>query len=400
MSTGALRATRLVTAAGALPKRGADLSRPAVVEDACVAWRDGVVTYAGPSDGHEDASLEMVRGTIVPGFVDCHTHLPFIGWRSVEFAERLAGRTYRDLHGEGGIFCSARLFNAASDDEVLGFCRPLLAEMLRHGTTTVELKTGYGLSIESELRQARLARRLAEEAFQSCTVTLLACHAVPEGETRESWVEKACNELIPAAAAEGLVDAVDIYVEEIAFSLDDLRAVARAAGEAGVPLRCHVEQLSGMGASDEAVRLGAATVDHLNHIDEIAVEAIASSDAIAVLLPASTLMLQSSSPQVGALLSHGAAVAVATDFNPGTSPVLSMPEAIAFGCILYGLSPTEALIAATANAACALGLGDKVGTLEVGKRADFVLLEGDASDIPYRPGHNPVVATYIGGHSF
>src|SRR5207248_10427399 len=156
-----------------------------------------------------------VAGAVVPGFVDCHAHLPFFGWRADEFEARLAGRTYRDLHGSGGIYRSARLLAAAADDEVIEFCRPQAAEMLANGTTAIELKTGYGLSVEAELRQARLARRLAEEIAQTCTVTLLACHAVPASMERETWIEAACSELIPQAAAEDLADAVDVYVEDI-----------------------------------------------------------------------------------------------------------------------------------------------------------------------------------------
>ena len=177
----------------------------------------------------------MVRGcTIAPGFVDCHTHLPFAGWRADEFEARLSGVSYRELHGEGGIYRSARMLAEASDDEVLAFCRSLVQEMADHGTTALELKTGYGLSVEAELRQARLARRLAE-APQTCSVTLLACHAVPEGMERADWVRAVCDELIPEAVREGLVDAVDVYVEDIAFSLDDLGEVARCASQVGLP---------------------------------------------------------------------------------------------------------------------------------------------------------------------
>ena len=203
---------------------------------------------------------------LTPGFVDCHVHLPFFGWRADEFEARLRGVSYAELHGaEGGIFRSSRLLNAASDDEVIAFCRPLLADMLRHGTTALELKTGYGLGLEAELRQARLARRLAAEAEQTCTVTLLACHAVPEGVTLGDWVRTACRELIPSAASEGLADAIDIYVEDIAFSIEDLDAVAEAAAEAGLPLRVHADQLGPTGATTAAVLRGARSADHLNH---------------------------------------------------------------------------------------------------------------------------------------
>ena len=399
---GAAVAAALATASGPLPARGAAATASVLDEPAGVAWEDGILTYVGPAGGLPlPASIGTPdRGLLVPGFVDCHVHLPFIGWRADQFEARLAGASYRDLHGEeGGIFRSSRLLAAASDDDVLAFCLPLTREMAAHGTTAMELKTGYGLSVEAELRQARLARALASAAPQTCSVTLLACHAVPEAVDRADWVRAACDELIPAAAAEELVDQVDIYVEDIAFSLDDLAAVAAAAARVGLPLRVHADQLGASGAAEAAVALGARSADHLNHLSPAGVEALGDSDTtVAVLLPASSFMLGSQAPPVDALRRAGAALAVGTDFNPGTSPVSSMPEAIAFSCTSYGLRPTEALTAATANPAFVLGMDHRLGTLEVGKRADVLLLEDRRfAHVPYRPGHDPVVATLVGG---
>jgi imidazolonepropionase len=394
-ASGAVAASNL--AGFGVPDGGAarELGRPGAV-----AWEDGVLTYVGDADGLTGVEPEWFEGcTIAPGFVDCHTHLPFVGWRADEFEARLSGATYRDLHGSGGISRSARLLAEASDDEVLAFCRPLVREMADHGTTALELKTGYGLSVEAELRQARLARRLAEEAPQTCTVTLLACHAVPQGMDRADWVRAACEELIPAASGEGLADAVDVYVEDIAFSLENLHAVAEAAAAYGLPLRCHADQLGPSGAAEEAVRLGARSADHLNNVSASGVAALGAAAATAaVLLPTSTLFLRSAPPDVRALLSAGAVVAIATDCNPGTSPVTSMPEAIATACSLYAMTPLEALAAATANAAWVLGLEASHGTLAPGRAADLVVLDGDAfRHVPYRPGHDPVLHTYVGG---
>ncbi len=401
-SRGAAVAAALATASGPLPARGAAATASMLDEPAGVAWEDGLLTYVGPAGGLPwPASIGTPdRGLLVPGFVDCHVHLPFIGWRADEFEARLAGASYRDLHGEeGGIFRSSRLLAAASDDDVMAFCVPLAREMAAHGTTAMELKTGYGLSVEAELRQARLARALAAAAPQTCSVTLLACHAVPEKVDRADWVRAACDELIPAAAAEELVDQVDIYVEDIAFSLDDLTAVAAAAARVGLPLRVHADQLGPSGATEAAVALGARSADHLNHLSLAGVEALGDADGtVAVLLPASSFMLGAQSPPVDALRRAGAALAVGTDFNPGTSPVSSMPEAIAFACTSYGLRPMEALTAATANPAFVLGMDERLGTLEVGKRADVLLLEDRRfAHVPYRPGHDPVVATLVGG---
>ena len=402
MARGAAVAATLATAVGPLPLRGTSAAA-ATFSPGAVAWDDdGIVTFVGDADDLPSEPVTLGRvdeGTIVPGFVDCHVHLPFIGWRADEFEARLAGMSYRDLHGqEGGIYRSARMLAEAENDEVLAFSKALTAEMAAYGTTATELKTGYGLSIEGELRQLRLARRLAEAAPQTCRVTLLACHAVPDGMSREDWVRAACDELIPAAATEGLADAVDIYVEDIAFSLKDLERVAGAASAAGLPLRVHADQLGGSGAAEAAAALGARSADHLNHVSADGVAALGSGHTAAVLLPASTFTLRAPPAPVASLRDAGAALAIATDLNPGTSPVCSMPETIAFACSLYGMTPLEALTAATANPAWVLGLDDRLGTLEPGKRADLVLLDGPTfAHVPYRPGHDPVVATLIGG---
>ncbi len=367
-----------------------------------VAWDDdGMIAYVGAVDGFpwEPTLGSPDRGCIVPGFVDCHTHLPFVGWRADEFEARLRGVSYRELHGgDGGIFRSARMLAEASDDEVLEFSRTLLDEMLGHGSTALELKTGYGLSVEQELRAARLARRLADEAVQTCTVTLLAAHAVPAGMAREDWVRAACTELIPEVAGGGLADAVDVYVEDIAFSLDDLEVIAAAASDAGLALRVHADQLGDSGAAAAAARLGARSADHLNHCSPEGVAALAAGETVAGLLPASTFFLRGTPAPAAALRAAGVPIALASDANPGTSPVVSMPEVIAMAAGVYEVPPLEALTATTLNPAWVLGLADRLGTLEVGKRADLVLLEeASFAQVPYRPGHDPVVATIVGG---
>ncbi|HVM10871.1 MAG TPA: imidazolonepropionase [Actinomycetota bacterium] len=390
-----------MTSSGALAAPVVETGVPgtAAIQHAVVAWEAGRITYVGPRDGYPGEVPFEAAGLVVPGFVDCHTHLPFVGWRDDEYEARLAGATYRDLHGRGGgIARSARMLAEASDEEVLAFSRGLTDEMLEHGTTAFEMKTGYGLSVEAELRQARLARRLAEEIPQTVTVTLLAGHAVPEGSSREAWVERATNELIPRAAAEGLVDAVDVYVEDIAFTVEDLRRVAEAAAVAGLPVRCHAEQLGRTGAAEAAAELGARSADHLNHLDAAGIEALARTATTAVLLPASTLLLRAEPPPVAELVAREAEIALASDLNPGTSPVLSMPEVLALGGALYGLAPERMLPAVTATPARVLGLDDRLGTIEVGKRADLLVLDTlGFGSVPYRPGHNPVRRVVVGG---
>ena len=379
------------------PRRRGGLPAPPPIRDAVIAFRDGAIAYAGPASGWEGDVDERVEGAVVPGFVDCHTHLPFVGWRSDEHAARIAGRTYLDLHGEGGIYRSARMFAEASDEEVLAFSEALAREALRGGTTSLELKTGYGLSVEGELRQARLARELAGRIPQRAVVTLLACHAVPDGWERGEWVDAVCAELIPAAAAEGLADAVDVYVEDIAFSTADLERVAEAARGAGLPLRCHAEQLGHTGAAEVAAGLGARSADHLNHLSPAGVRALGAGRTGAVLLPASTLFLGATPPDTEELLAS-AAIALATDLNPGTSPTASMAHVIATAAALYRIPAGHALTAATINAAWVLGLDAEAGSLEAGKRADLVVLDApEFAMVPYRPGHHPVAAVYVAG---
>jgi imidazolonepropionase len=229
-------------------------------------------------------------------------------------------------------------------------------------------------------------------------VTLLACHAVPEGRTREEWVDQVCADLIPAASSEGLVDAVDVYVEDIAFTVQDLARVADAARRYGLPLRVHADQLGPSGAAEAAVAERARSADHLNHVGPEGIASLAAGETAAVLLPVSTLFLQAPPPPVAELVAGGAAIALATDLNPGTSPCLSMPEVISVAASLYRLPTRTSIAATTLNSAWVLGLETEHGSLEVGKRADFLVLdEPEPAMIPYRPGHNPVAETWIGG---
>jgi imidazolonepropionase len=404
VTRGSLVSPALVTVGGeAPPLRGPSLRAIEALRPGALAWDRGLIAYVGSEQGlaqagFDDVEPTRVGGAVVPGFVDCHTHMPFFGWRADEFEARVSGATYRDLHGGGGIFRSARLLAGASDGEVLDFCGGLAAEMLAHGTTALELKTGYGLSVEGELRQARLARRLAERIPQRARVTLLACHAIPEGQTRDEWVDEVCTTLIPTAVSEELIDAVDVYVEDIAFTVQDLARVAGAARSHGLPLRVHADQLGGSGAAEAAVAEGARSADHLNHTSASGVASVGAGETAAVLLPVSTLFLRAPLPPVADLLREGAAVTLATDFNPGTSPCLSMPEVIGVAASLYRIPALTAIASATLNPAWVLGLHGQHGSLEVGKRADFVVLDHpEPAMVPYRPGHNPVVQTWVGG---
>lgn len=392
-------AAALATMRGSGPLRGDELANFEILEGADVAC-DGARISAVGSAQTGGAALDASGLAVVPGFVDPHTHLPFYGWRPDEDAARLAGVRYETLHREeGGIFRSARLLNDASDDQVLAFSEELAASMLRHGTTTFETKSGYGLSLADELRQLRLARRLSERVPQNVVSTCLAAHAVPKDLSEGEWIGQVAQELLPQVIEENLAEACDIYVETIAFSLEHAARLAHSAEQLGLRMRVHGDQLADNQTASFAARWGFASVDHLNHCSAGGVHDLAETETVAVLLPAATFTLrQETKPPARALLEAGAVVALGTDLNPGTSPVHSMPFVMALACRTYGLRPKEALAAATVNAAFTLGLDREVGRIEEGMRADLVLLDvSDVDELAYRPDHDPVLAVVCGG---
>lgn len=392
-------AEQLVTLEGAGPLRGESLRSVTTDERASIGIQDGSIETLGHVSGG-DSEFDASGCTVVPGFVDCHTHLPFFGWRADEDAARLSGIRYETLHREaGGIFRSARLLAEATDEEVLAFSLRLASEMLRSGTTSFETKSGYGLSIEAELHQLRLARSLAEEVPQTVVSTCLAAHAVPVDRSAGEWVGEAANELLPAAASEGLATSVDIYVESIAFALEHAARLHEAAKSLGLRMRMHADQLEDGQGGSFAARWDFASADHLNHTSLPAVGDLAASDTVAVLLPGATFTLrQNKRPLARNLIEEGAIVALGSDLNPGTSPISSMPFVMALACRLYGLRPLEALAAATVNAAHVCGLGETVGRLATGYRADAVVLDVPSFEqVCYRPDHDPVMAVICGG---
>jgi imidazolonepropionase len=350
---------------------------------------------AGFEAGGAAADLEVDASgcAVLPGFVDCHTHLPFAGWRAEEYERKVTGVPYAEIaRSGGGIAASARALAGADDEAVLAQAQRLAAEMLEHGTTAFEGKTGYGLSHTGEARAARLARALGGRVVQPMRVTGLFAHAVPPGTTADAWMDEA-----EALARECDVDALDIFVESVAFTNEHLArwgAVARATGR---PLRAHVEQLASHRSVPVALEWGARSVDHLSclHPDDVA--PLAAAECAAVLLPGAELMNAEHTAPARALAAAGAIGVLATDFNPGTSPIVSMPVIVGLAVRRYGWSVREALLAATLNAAWVLGWSDELGSLEAGKRADVLLLDGPAEHVPYRFGHNPVAAVFAAG---
>lgn len=334
---------------------------------------------------------------VLPGFIDCHTHLPFAGWRAEEYALKVAGTDYAEIARRGGgIRASARALAAAGDDQVLGQSRALAAEALRHGTTTLECKSGYGLSVAGELRALQLAGALLDQVAQDGTVTALLAHAVPDGYTAAGWLDEV-EGMLDAVQAQTRADALDVFVESIAFSNDDLSRVGRLAYARGMALRAHVEQLHSHGSVPVAIAAGARSVDHLSWMPADDIPALATADCAAVLLPGAEFIGRERLPPARELADGGAVCALATDLNPGTSPISSMPLIAGLAVRRYGWTIREALLAMTLNAAWVLGRSREIGALAAGRRADVLLLDAPVDHIPYRFGHNPVAAVFVAG---
>jgi imidazolonepropionase len=363
----------------------------------------GSLAFDGSSIGGFDsdpgAALQVDASgcAVVPGFVDCHTHLPFAGWRAEEYEMKVTGVPYEEIARRGGgIRASARAFAAATDEEVLAQAGALAGEMLAHGTTAFECKSGYGLSVEAELRSLGLAARLDAAVPQPTTSTALLAHAVPDGYDADGWMDEV-EAMLPRVVSETRASALDIYVESIGFTNDHLRRLGELAARHGLDLRAHVEQFNANRSVPVALEHRARSVDHLSclHPDDIAL--LAAAECAAVLLPGAEFMGREHTPPARELADAGALCVLATDANPGTSPIVSMPLIVGLGVRRYGWSVREALLAATLNAAWVLRMSGSTGSLEVGKRADVLLLDGPIEHVPYRLGHNPVAVAFVAG---
>jgi imidazolonepropionase len=343
------------------------------------------------ADAGAELRVDASGCAVLPGFVDCHTHVPFAGWRAEEYELKVTGVPYEEIARRGGgIASSARAFAEASDEAVLAQARGLAAEMLQAGTTTFECKTGYGLSRAAEARAARLARELGVP--QRTSLTGLFAHAVPEGFTADAWMDE-----VEVLAGEVAVDALDIYVESVAFGNEHLERLGAIAEARGLPLRAHVEQFATNRSVPVALAAGARSVDHLAclHPDDVA--PLATSECAAVLLPGAEFLGAEHVAPARDLADAGAICVLGTDLNPGTSPVASLHTIIGLAVRRYGWGVREALLACSLNAAFVLGLSGDVGSLEAGKRADVILLDTPAAHLPYRFARNPVCAVFTGG---
>ncbi len=380
-----------------------------LMQDAAITWRDGHIGWIGPSDelvGTDDAGLETLDAAgrlVTPGLIDCHTHLVFAGDRVREFEQRLEGASYEAIaRAGGGIASSIRGVRAASEDALLAQSLPRARQLLADGVTTLEIKSGYGLDTANELKMLRVARRIGTELGIDVRTSFLGAHALPPeyAGRADAYIDLVCHEMLPAVAEAGLADAVDGFCENIAFSTAQMRRVFETARELGLPVKLHAEQLSNQHGAELVAEFGGLSADHLEYADKAAVEAMASAGSVAVLLPGAFYALRETQlPPIEAMRRHGLPMAVATDLNPGTSPLLSLRLAMSMACTLFRLTPTEALHGATLNAARALGLTDR-GTLAAGQRADLVLWQvRQPAELAYWIGGDLVTAVVTTGQT-
>jgi imidazolonepropionase len=357
---------------------------------------DGLIT-AMESTAGADTRIDAGGCALLPGLVDCHTHLPFAGWRAQEYEQKVTGVPYEQIaRAGGGIASSARALRETPDEAVLEQARDLAGEMLRTGTTTFECKSGYGLSRAGELRSLKLAADLDGLIEQRTTRTALLAHAVPHGYTADSWMDEV-EAMVPQAAQHA--SALDIFVESIAFGLEHLERMGELASAHGLLLRAHVEQFTTMRSVPVALKHDARSVDHLSTIHPDDIEPLARSQTAAVLLPGAEFMGAEATAPARQLIDAGAIVVLSSDANPGTSPIFSLPLIVGLGVRRYGLCTREALLAVTLNAAYVLGLSRELGSIEPDKRADLVLLDCPAEHVAYRLGRNPVAATFVAGEA-
>ncbi|MFO1170715.1 MAG: imidazolonepropionase [Hyphomicrobiaceae bacterium] len=376
---------RLWTAAGPL------------ISDGVVAAKDGRIVFAGPaSDAPAAARVIDCGGRLVtPGLVDCHTHIVHAGNRADEWRMRLEGATYEEVaRAGGGIVSTVKNVRAASEDELVRQSLPRLDALIGEGVTTIEIKSGYGLDAENETKMLRAARRLGRERPVTVTTTHLGAHAMPPGQTdKDAYIADVVERQLPAAHAEGLADAVDAFTEGIAFSVEQTRRVFAKAKSLGLPVKIHAEQLSNLGgAAMAASEFGALSADHIEYLDEAGVVALAKAGTVAVLLPGAFYFIkETKKPPVDLLRKARVPIAVSTDCNPGSSPLTSALLALNMACTFFALTPEEALLGVTKNAAKALGRDTDIGTIEAGKSCDLAIWNAEApAELAYRIGFNPL----------
>ena len=405
-SLAVLHASQLVTLAGPQrPRVGAEMSDVAIICDGGMLIRDGKINLVGPSAEIEknagDAEIvDAGRRVVLPGFVDAHTHLIFAGNRLDDFERRARGETYEQIASAGGgIWSTVEKTRAATDVDLLRQAKKHAEWFLRCGTTTIEAKSGYGLTVNDELKILRAMRRFKDETPLEIVSTFLGAHAVPRDMRADEYVNLVINEMLPRVASEKLAEFCDVFCEQGYFDIEQSRQVLSAARKVGLKLRIHADQLSNFGAVKLAAELNATTADHLEKTDEQGIAAMKSAGVQPVLLPASVYALGSSDyPHAREMIEAGLAVVIATDFNPGSSPTPSMPMILSLACTQMNMSPAEAVAASTINAAYSLNRGDKIGSLESGKLANFAIFDcKDYQELAYWFGFPQTHSVYVKG---
>jgi imidazolonepropionase len=405
-SLAVLHASELVTLTG--PKRprvGTELLELGIIRDGGMLVRDGKIEKVGPSDEIEknvgNAEFVDANGRVVmPGFVDAHTHLVFAGNRIDDFERRAQGETYEQIaKAGGGIWSTVEKTRAASERDLLAQAKKHAGLFLRCGTTTVEAKSGYGLTVEDELKILRVLRQLNEEVPLEIVPTFLGAHAVPRKLSPDEYLDVVIIEMLPRVTAEKLAEFCDVFCERGYFDLDQSRRILSAAKKVGLNLRGHVDQLTDSGGAKLMAEIGATTADHLEQTDEQGIAALKKANVQPVLLPASVYALGSRCyPRTREMIEAGLAVVLATDFNPGSSPTPSMPMVLSLACTQMKMSPAEAITASTLNAAYSLNRGDRIGSLEPGKLGNFAIFDcQDYRELAYWFGMPQTFAVYIGG---
>ncbi len=380
-----------------------------MIEGAALAVKDGRIVWLGPQEklptgaaARAQSVHHLKNALVTPGLVDCHTHLVHAGSRAHEFEMRLMGATYEEIaQAGGGILNTVTAVREITENALYNQSRPRLMAMQAEGVTTVEIKSGYGLDTAGELKMLRVARRLSHDLPVTVCPTFLGAHALPPEFSGQSdaYIDLVVNEMLPAVAADELAVATDVFCERIAFSLEQTERVFAAAIKHGLRIKLHAEQLSDQKGAILAARYGALSVDHLEYIGKDGVAALAASDTVAVLLPGAFFFLnETQKPPVNLFRRKKIPLAVATDCNPGSSPTTSPLLMMNMACVQFGLTPAEALAGFTINGARALGLQDQVGTLEIGKKADFAVWDvTEPAELAYKMGGNPCKFTVKGG---
>jgi imidazolonepropionase len=396
----------LLTDANLLTMTG---GRYGVIERGALAVADGCIAWIGPQSGLPGAPETLAREHesldgrwLTPGLIDCHTHLVYGGHRAREFEQRLQGATYEEIaHAGGGIVSTVRATRDASDTRLAQDAAVRLRRLLDDGVTTVEIKSGYGLDTATEMKMLRVARLLGSLTGVRVRTTFLGAHALPPeyAGRADDYVALVCDEMLPAVAEAKLADAVDVFCERIAFSPEQAARVFDRAGQLGLPVKLHADQLSDGGGAALAARYGALSAEHLEYTSDAGVLAMAAAGTVAVLLPGAFYFLRETKlPPIAAFRDAGVPIAIATDCNPGSSPLTSLLLAMNMACTLFRLTPEEALAGATTHAARALGMADSIGTLEVGKAADLAAWEIDTpAELAYAMGASPLYAAWVGG---